>query len=82
MSTNSKINNGAFLKEIIYLNNPNKTAKLLIYLFSLKANIGKLSYSDQSLFDQGLNHIVDEIAVVTDTPTEKVKEKLLKGIQR
>ena len=34
LSTNSKINNGAFLKEVIYLNDPVKTAKLLIYLKS------------------------------------------------
>ncbi len=79
---NSKINNGAFLKEIIYLNNPGKTAKLLVYLIGLKKSLGKLSYSDQSVFDQGLNHLVNEISVVTETAPEKIQEKILKAIQR
>jgi len=82
LSTNSKINNGAFLKEIIYLNNPNKTVKLLVYLSALRKSLGKLSYSDQSVFDQGLNHLVDEIAIVAETPVEKVREKVLKAIER
>lgn len=81
-SNNSKVNNGAFLKDILYLNNPSKTAKLLIYLAGLKKDLNKLSYSDQAVFDQALNHIVDEISVVTENPSRKIQEKILKTIER
>ena len=82
LNTNSKINNGAFLKDILYSNNPNKTAKLLVYLSALKTSLGKLSYSDQSVFDQALSRLADEIAIVTGTSSEKVQEKILKSIER
>ena len=82
VNANAKVNNGAFLKDILYLNNPNKTAKLLIHLSLVKSSIGKLSYLDQSIFDQGLNHLCDEIAIVTETSKEKIREKILKGIER
>jgi len=82
LNTNSKINNGAFLKDILYLNNPNKTTKLLVYLFALKKSLGKLSYSDQSVFDQALDSLVKEIAIVTGMATDKIREKILKSIER
>lgn len=82
LSTNSKINNGAFLKDVLYSNDPNKTAKLLVHLFALKKSLGKLSYSDQSVFDQALSRLTDEIAIVTETPSGKIREKILKSIDR
>ncbi len=82
LSNNSKINNGAFLKDILYLNNPSKTTKLLVYLSMMKKNLGKLSYSDQMIFDQGLSHLVDEVSMVTEVIPKKVQEKVLKGIER
>lgn len=82
LSTNSKINNGAFLKDILYSNDPKKTVKLLVYLCGLKKSLGKLSYSDQSVFDQALSHLVDEVAIVTETPSDKVRVKILKSIER
>jgi RNA polymerase-interacting CarD/CdnL/TRCF family regulator len=82
MSTNSKINNGAFLKDILYSHDPKKTVKLLVYLCGLKKSLGKLSYSDQSVFDQALSHLVDEVAIVTETPSDKVRVKILKSIER
>ncbi|MCW1949370.1 MAG: hypothetical protein KIH89_002905 [Candidatus Shapirobacteria bacterium] len=82
LNTNSKINNGAFLKDVLYSNNPIKTAKLLVYLSALKKSLGKLSYSDQSVFDQALGRLVDEVAIVTETPSDKVREKILKSIER
>ncbi len=82
LSTNSKINNGAFLKDVLYSNDPKKTVKLLVYLYGLKKNLGKLSYSDQSVFDQALSRLVDEVAIVTETPSDKVRIKILKSIER
>ena len=82
ISTNTKVNNGAFLKDILYLNNPTRTAKLLVHLSLIKSNTGKLSYLDQSIFDQGLNHLSNEIAIVMGISVEKIREKILKGIER
>ena len=81
-SASAKVNNGVFLKDILYLNNPERTTRLLIHLSILKRDIEKLSYSDQAIFDQALNHLVEEIALVTNGSIEQVREKILKKIER
>lgn len=75
-------NNGAFLKDILYSNDVNKTAKLLVYLSNLKQNSPKLVYSDQSVYDQALNHLAEEISVVMNTSIDQAREKILKAIER
>jgi RNA polymerase-interacting CarD/CdnL/TRCF family regulator len=80
--TNTRNNNGMILKDILYLNNPDKTAKLLVYLSNLKRDSVKLSYSDQSIYDQALKHLSDEIAAVLDISYDKAKEKVLTAIKR
>lgn len=75
----NRINSSNFLKEIIYLNNPQRTAKVLILLEKLKKD-SKLSSTDESLYDQALSHLTNEISVVTKTSFESVKEKILKAL--
>jgi len=81
-SASAKVNNGMFLKDILYLNNPDRTAKLLIHLSILKRDTEKLSYSDQAIFEQSLNHLSEEIALVTNNSVDQIREKILKKIER
>ena len=71
-----------FLKNIMYLNNPDRTAKLLIQLSKLKREMEKLSYSDQAIFEQALNHLTEEIALVTNNSVDQIRGKILKKIER
>lgn len=80
-NTGIRNNNGMILKEVLYLNNPIKTGSLLIHLGILKKDL-KISTADQLIFDQALNHLADEISVVSDTAVDKVKEKILSIIKR
>lgn len=80
-TTSMRNNNGVLLKEVLYLNNPAKTSRLLIYL-SILGKDSKVSTADQLIFDQALNHLADEISVVLETPVDKVKEKILSTIKR
>ena len=80
-SNNNRINNNNFFKDILYLNDPQKTAKLLIHLQKLKKDI-KLSYADQSVFDQGLNHLAEEISTVSNISTSTATSKILAAIKR
>jgi RNA polymerase-interacting CarD/CdnL/TRCF family regulator len=80
-STNNRINNNNAYKDILYLNEPQKTVKLLIHLQKIKKDT-KLSYADQSVFDQGLNHLAEEISVVTNTSLSTATTKILTAIKR
>ncbi len=80
-STNNRINNNNAYKDILYLNEPAKTAKLLIHLQKIKKDT-KLSYADQSVFDQGLNHLAEEISVVSNISLSTATTKLLTAIKR
>jgi len=80
-STNNRINNNNAYKDILYLNEPVKTAKLLIHLQKLKKDT-KLSYADQSVFDQGLNHLSEEISVVSNISASSATTKILTAIKR
>lgn len=78
---NNRINSSNFFKDIIYLNDPQKTAKLLIHLLKIK-NETKLSYVDQSIFDQGLAHLAEEISVVSNISVSTATAKILAAIKR
>lgn len=80
-STNNRINNNNLYKDIFYLNDPYKTGKLLIHLQELKKTT-KLSYADQSIFDQSLNHLAKEISVVTKVSLDTAITKILAAIKR
>ena len=80
-STNNRINNNNAYKDILYLNEPTKTAKLLIHLQKIKKDT-KLSYADQSVFDQGLNHLAEEISVVSNISLSTATTKILTAIKR
>lgn len=80
-STNNRINNNNAYKDILYLNEPAKTVKLLIHLQKIKKDT-KLSYADQSVFDQGLNHLAEEISVVSNISLSTATTKILAAIKR
>lgn len=80
-STNNRINNNNLYKDIFYLNDPYKTGKLLIHLQELKKTT-KLSYADQSIFDQSLNHLAKEISIVTKVSLDIATAKILAAIKR
>lgn len=80
-STNNRINNNNFFKDVLYLNDPEKTIKLLIHLQKVKKD-NKLSYADQSVFDQGLNHLAEEISVVSNISVSTAAAKILAAIKR
>lgn len=80
-STNNRINNNNAYKDILYLNEPAKTVKLLIHLQKIKKDT-KLSYADQSVFDQGLNHLAEEISVVSNISLSTATTKILTAIKR
>ena len=79
--TNNRINNNNLYKDIFYQNEPYKTGKLLIHLQELKKTT-KFSYADQSIFDQSLNHLAEEISVVTKVSLATATTKLLAAIKR
>lgn len=76
-------NNAKNGKEILYLNNPTKTAKLLKNLWQKKKN-NIISYlkSDQEIFDIALNHIIDEVVLICDDSKIKIKEMLMKALDK
>jgi len=80
-ATNNRINNNNTYKDILYLNEPVKTVKLLIHLQKLKKET-KLSYADQSVYDQGLNHLAEEISVVSNISVSTATAKILAAIKR
>lgn len=80
-STNNRINNNNLYKDIFYLNDPYKNGELLIHLQELKKS-AKLSYADQSIFDLALNHLAEEISIVTKVSLATATAKILAAIKR
>lgn len=74
-------NNSNSLKEILYLNDPLKTGRLLIYFYQLQIK-SDLSRFDQSIFDQALKHLAEEIAVVSKITFESAKKQILSVIKK
>ncbi|MEI8067627.1 MAG: hypothetical protein WCG91_01595 [Candidatus Shapirobacteria bacterium] len=76
-------NNAKNGKEILYLNNPTKTAKLLKNLWQKKKNnVVNYLKSDQEMFDTAMNHLVDEICLVCDDSKIKSKEMVMKALDK
>jgi RNA polymerase-interacting CarD/CdnL/TRCF family regulator len=76
-------NNAKNAKEILYLNNPTKTAKLLKNLWQKKKNnVVNYLKSDHEIFEIALNHIIDEVALVCNDTKIKVKEMVMKALDK
>jgi len=76
-------NNAKNGKEILYLNNPTKTARLLKNLWQKKKNnVVNYLKSDQEIFETALNHIVDEVVLVCNDTKVKVKEMIMKALDK
>jgi len=80
-SSSARTNNNNFLKDILFLNNPVKTGRLLVYLSNLKED-SKLSSFDQDLFNQAVSHIAEEISIVEKTSQKSATQKILSAIKR
>lgn len=70
------VNKNNNLKEYLYLNDPLKTGQLLKFLWE-RRELPTYTKSDQALFDQAINHLSKEIAVVNNISQEKAKSKIL-----
>lgn len=75
-------NNSNSLKEVLYLNDPIKTARLLIYFLQHQTETTPLSRFDQSIYEQALNHLSQEISVVCDIDLATAKKQLLSAIKK
>ena len=76
-------NNAKNAKEILYLNNPTKTAKLLKNLWQKKKdNVVNYLKSDQEIFEVAMNHILDEIVLISNDSKIKVKEMETKALDK
>ena len=71
----------SFLKEYLYLNNPLKTGQLLILLNQRQQN-APLSKIDQLIFDQALDHLSQEIAVVNQIDIKVAQKQILLAISK
>jgi len=80
-NTKNQFNNGNFLKEILYLNNPHRTGQLLVYLFKTENDL-PLSKSDQSIFDQAISHLADEISFVNKISVDNAKNQILTALKK
>jgi RNA polymerase-interacting CarD/CdnL/TRCF family regulator len=74
-------NNSNSLKEVLYLNDPIKTGRLLIYFCRHQAQ-ADLSRFDQSIFDQALKHLAEEIATVCKITFDVAKKQVLSAIKK
>lgn len=77
----SNKNNNNNLKEFLYLNDPAKTGQLLIYL-NQRQKTPIYSKADQLIFDQAMDHLCQEIAVVSDISIELAKKQILAAIAK
>ncbi|MDD2483031.1 MAG: hypothetical protein PHE32_00370 [Candidatus Shapirobacteria bacterium] len=77
----NRINNGNFLKDIIYLNNPKRTARVLIYLNKIKTE-STLSSNDETIYNKALDHLSEEISLVNKISLDSAKSKILNAIKR
>lgn len=75
-------NNSNSLKEVLYLNDPIKTGRLLIYFTQHQTPTTPISRFDQSIYEQALNHLSEEIAVVCNIDLNTAKKQLLSAIKR
>lgn len=64
------------IKDVLYLNNPLKTAPTLKLLLRNKAKTGVLSRVDQDLLEKITAHLAEEISLVTKTPPEQIRSKI------
>lgn len=84
----SKIDHEAILdfksiKETSYQNDPQKSLVILKQLFLEKSKApSSFSKTSQEILEPILKHLCDEIAFVTNTPFEKVKQKIVSLIQK
>ena len=71
------------IKETLYENDPEKSLIILKQLFLEREKTSeKFSRTNKDFLEVILKHISDEIAFVTEKPTEKVSEKLTSFIQK
>lgn len=77
----SNKNNNNNLKEFLYLNDPHKTGQLLIYL-NQRQKTPIYSKADQLIFDQAMDHLCQEIAVVSNISIELAKKQILAAIAK
>jgi len=75
-TTKNNQNNNNYFGEILYSNNPSKICKLLVYFNQLEKN-AVLTKSDQVIYDRALNHLANEISVVSKVPLNLTKNKIL-----
>lgn len=79
MPINTNKNNN--LKEIIYLNDPLKTGRLLKFLWQ-RRELPIYTKVDQMIFDQAINHLSNEISVVEKISFEKAKSKIITELKK
>jgi RNA polymerase-interacting CarD/CdnL/TRCF family regulator len=77
----SNKNNNNNLKEFLYLNDPHKTGQLLIYL-NQRQKTPIYSKADQLIFDQAMDHLCQEVAVVSDISLDLAKKQILTAISK
>lgn len=75
-------NNSNSLKEVLYLNDPIKTGRLLIYFLQHQTAETPLSRFDQSIYEQALVHLSEEIAVACNIDLDTAKKQILSAIKR
>ncbi len=73
--------NSNSLKEYLYLNDPLKTGQLLILLNQRQQN-GPLSKIDQTIFDQALEHLSQEISVVNQIDIKVAQKQILTSLSK
>ena len=79
-TTKNQFNNGNFLKEILYLNNPSRTGQLLVFLSKTEKD-SPLSKSDQNIFDQAISHLADEFSFVSKISVDTAKNQILAALK-
>jgi RNA polymerase-interacting CarD/CdnL/TRCF family regulator len=67
------------LKDYLFLNDPVITGKLLIYLIE-RQKTSTFSKSDQTIYEQALNHLSNEISVIKNISQDKAKNLILNAI--
>lgn len=79
-STN-QTNTSNLLKEVLYLNDPLKTGRLLIYL-NTRTPETELSRFEKLIFEQSLDHLSAEVSVVNEITVDMAKKQILAAVKR
>lgn len=77
----NQTNTTNLLKEVLYLNDPIQTSRLLIYL-NLRQKEADLSRFEKLIYNQALEHLSSEISVANNTTIIQAQKQILSAIKR